>query len=570
MNLKKWLDDQVKYNLRAQQDYRGSADDSLIRKSAKFVATILMLPFRLLFVPFANFFHDTGIPLRGEVESMSAPRRFGYRIKQLIWLPCRTLLQLPTRLVRRNGKWNIVGTVSAASILAVIFFSGFVVVQVFARGKHIENRYLQGAQRALANEDFQLARVYFGRIMAGTELTPPQEFTWANILTKTGDSQRANEVIEKLAPDDGAGFGRAHAVRALSLAQKVGKSNDPKLLSKLKWHLQNSKTVSGNFETPDLQQAWAVFHLANEDYQKAIDALAKAAATQPEFYLTIAKIYQGKGDSEGLNNTLATAEMVYRERLNRNTLDNNSRIVLANVLAQRKNFAEAEQILTKGLRIQPDKLLKRATSDFYVLMHDRARRNSEDVVSQIDFLIRAVQLDPNFQPTYQRLISLYVDKQESINDTAVIRKTFVNLMAGDQPTPMAHLVYGNFLWEEGEQEKAQFHIEQAYKMDEDYVIVLNNLAWIISQSKEPDLERAAKLAEAAIAGRHNDGRFHHTYGTILHMQKKYKEAALEFELALPSASNRGPIHQILAVIYQKLGMIDLAEKHAERARKHQK
>ena len=80
-------------------------------------------------------------------------------------------------------------------------------------------------------------------------------------------------------------------------------------------------------------------------------------------------------------------------------------------------------------------------------------------------------------------------------------------------------------------------------------------------------KRQAKLVKTAIQAQPKDGRFRDTYGEILLKQGKFREAASELELALSGgALDLNSIHQKLGVVYENLGMDDLARKHREQAK----
>ena len=241
-----------------------------------------------------------------------------------------------------------------------------------------------------------------------------------------------------------------------------------------------------------------------------------------------------------------------------------TRIALASVLVQLNRHDLAEKYLLQGIRIHPDPRMKSATADFYVMHHDRSVAAGANVKDQINYLIKAVRADANFQPAFSRVMNLYSMSKGSGKEFTELRKAFVDLVAGDNPTPMAHLVLSNFLWDENKFEQSKFHLEQAYNLDSEYVFVLNNLAWVLSQNdKNADLDRALGLIETAVSHQPGNTTFRDTYANILLQKKRYQDSAVEFELALKGHPNPSAIHQKLAIVYEKLGMNELATKHAE-------
>ncbi len=532
----------------------------------KSFAAILLHPFKLIFHPFSNLglFHNTGVTLEDEAKWMTWQQKLKHFVKTVLWLPFR-IAHSPIQYFQRLRFQSLSNLLFILPALVMVVFFCFVFARVFAQANQIDARYRKGAKIALKNQDFSLAKTYFKRIMSTKELTSDQKFQYANILARTGEPERANQVFDELAPDDGLGYAPAHALKAIGLSKISSQSKDPTLLKSLRWHLQQSKLPSG-YQSPEILQAWVTFHMASDDEDSAIKVLEKLAVTEPNSYLLVAQFHRSRGRESQRMETLKKAEAAYRELLKEDEFDNKSRVALANVLAQNSKFTEAEQLLNKGLRLQPDAFTKRSASDFYVMMHDRARLESDDIKTQINMLIRAMSFDSNYQPVYDRLMRLYLDNKDS-DESDQVQEAFVNLVTSNEPTPMAHLAYSNFLWEEGEHKKAEFHLEQAYKLDSKYVIVLNNLAWMLAQGENPDLDRASELVKTAIQGNPKDGRFRDTYGDILLKQGKFREAASELELALSGASDLNSVHQKLGVVYENLGMDDLARKHREQAKK---
>lgn len=536
-----------------------------LRSIGKTISAIALFPIRVILIPFKDVFHNTGVELHEDASQLSLGTKLQRIGKTILLLPFRIALA-PVKFLQSLWYQSWKDLMFVIPALAMIVFFGFVFTQVFARADRVEARYINGVRLALKENDFPLAKTYFKRIMLTKKLNAREKFQWANILARTDEPTRANQVFNELAPDDNIGYAPAHELKAISMSRSIGaSSNDPDYLRKLQWHLKNSKVQFGQ-ESPEILQAWATFHMASEDEDSAIKVLEKLAVTEPNSYLLIAQLHRSRGKESQRMEALKKAEGAYRELLKEDKFNNKARVALANVLAQNSKFTEAEQLLTKGLRLQPDAFTKRSASDFYVMMHDRARSESDDIKTQVDMLIRAMSFDSNYQPVYDRLMRLYLDNKDS-DESDQVQEAFVNLVTGNESTPMAHLAYSNFLWEEGDHKKAEFHLEQAYKLDSKYVIVLNNLAWMLAQGENPDLDRAAKLVKTAIQAQPKDGRFRDTYGEILLKQGKFREAASELELALSGgALDLNSIHQKLGVVYENLGMDDLARKHREQAK----
>ncbi|MEM9942144.1 MAG: tetratricopeptide repeat protein [Planctomycetota bacterium] len=569
-------------NLRRSKDeYSYGDDDSYgsqprvpggLKTTGDWIAAILLFPLQLVFWPFKSIltlFHNTGIDIK-ELEDPELKLTFGQKVWKHTKILFRSLLVIPFRLamapvyvVRSLLAGDIKEAVFVLPALSVMALFAYVFFCVFFRMEVIENRYRRGIDAAFAQKDYAKCKTYYQRMMKTKELSAPQELQYAQVLAQTGELSKAVDLFNKLAPDDGMGFSAAHRLKAFQLVGQLNQSTDPEILKKLNWHLKNSYDNS-----PEMQQLWAKYYLAVGKPEEAVAALERAVDAQPELYNDIARLYAVMGRRTEQKKALAEVEELYSERLKRDTLDHRTRIALATVLTNLEKLDQAERLLLEGLRIQPDAAIKRALASFYVVRHDLGKRDGMELGDQLTYLIRSIRLDANLPTIYQRLVEFYMESGTSPEEAEKVYKALLEVVAGDQPSALAHFAMSNLLWKMDKKEKAQFHVERAYKMEPGFVVVINNLAWMIAHAKEPDLERAFELATIAVDTNSNEPRFRDTLGTVLMKQKKYDEAINEFEIALEQKINeadRREIHRKLGRIYTVLGQEDLARIHSQNA-----
>ena len=389
------------------------------------------------------------------------------------------------------------------------------------------------------------------------------------ILAATDEPRRAEAVIEEIAPDDAIGYGPAHTLMAVSYARQYAETKDPKLLGKLRWHLENSKV-----DTPQIQQIWASYYIAIEQPEEAVAAMNKAASSNPSNYEALAAIYKQQGRETDSQNALKEGAKVFRRLLDEDSLNNNVRIALAKFLVKLEDYDEAEKVLLKGIRIQRDAMISQAAADFYVLRHDLAREEGADFEVQLQYLYQAINFDPNYPNPYDRMLVLFMDAKQSTDsedkNAETIKERFMDIVTSDNPTPMAHFTLSNMLWQEGDHENAQFHLEQAYTLNKNIVIVLNNLAYMIAHGEDPDLERALELSEAAVSQVPDNAQFRDTLGIIYMKMGRHKDAVSEFQRALPGEADKKAVHEKLAICYDALGMDELAKIHLQKSQPEDK
>jgi tetratricopeptide (TPR) repeat protein len=533
------------------------------------LGSILMFPIRVLFYPFEVIIRAIRRPddYDGPYERKgAAPKGIlaatGFWLKKIlqgiIMLPV-LLIKAPFVLIHGLVTGQRTDLLFVLPALAMFGFFGFVFYQVFAKGDEIEARYRNGAYGAIADQDFQLAKTYFKRLSIDSQLGNNDQLNWALVLANTGEPERADEVMDQLAPDDKAGYAPAHRLKAVNLASQLDKAKDPLTLRKLRLHLENCRD-----ESPEISRAWALYYLAVGQEDQALKYLQEAAESHPEFLLMIANIHQQKGREYQMEQTIEKAEVAFRQRIVKDPLDVKSRVALANVLARQSKFAKAEETLLTGLKLQPEELIRRETAGFYVMQHDLAAQQNREFDVLFLLLQKALALDENFQPVYQRLLLLH-QKKPNPEEAGKIKDALFESVTSDNPSPMAHFALSNVLWTEDQKDEAEWHLEQAYKLEPNFAVVINNLAWMLSHKEEPDLDRALELSASAIQQAPLDPRFQDTYGTILMIQKNYEAAVSHFQKALPRTQISAEIHQKLATCYQQLGKPKLAALHQKRA-----
>lgn len=557
-------------NLKSKFRRRRYVDDHSVRRRSPFkiILDILLFPIRAIFLPFKSLglFHDTGIEIDEYDKQISFKRRIQKALKWLVRLPM-LLISSPFRLIGALRKANRLDALFVLPALGVIGFFLFVFIQVFVRGDRIENRYRRGAQMAIQKQDYELAKTYFKRIIAAGPLEVREKFQWAVVLAQTGEEKRAQKLFEELAPDDGIGYRPAHRLKALALAQQLGQDKNTVDKKVLRRHLLNSREPSRSErdQPPEILRAWTALHMATENYPEAVRNLDMMAEADPSAYVAISQIYKEQGKDGESVKALRSAEDAFRKIFEQDELNNQARVALASVLSRQKNYDEAERLLKQGVRLQPDALMKRSMSDFYVMRHDVAKKEGVDAAIRMELLSQAIDFDPNFGPIYGRLTDMFMETQDSPEVTASVKKAFMENVTGDNPTPMAHFALSTILLAEGEQDKAEFHLEQAYKLNENVVVVLNNLAWMLAHSEEnPDLKRALKLSKTAVEQVPGDGRFRDTLGTIYMKMDQFEDASTEFQLALGGVNDKSEVHRKLAICYQELGMNELANLHRKK------
>jgi len=443
--------------------------------------------------------------------------------------------------------------------LVAIGFAVFVVVNAFNSKGKIENRYRKKAQQAVAGEDLQKAKVYLTRLINGSEEpTPNDRFSYAKVLTQAGETARAASILNRLAPLDTIGYGPAHKFMALSMAQAISQSNDPEKLKNLRWHLDHTQ----DRDSQEINQVWAMYYMEVQQPQIAVEHMKRAAELNPSLLLTAGDIHARYGQNSAAKVIYEKAQREYAKSLQNNPLDLGTRVLLAKTHVKLDQPEAAERTLLEGNNLSATKAYKRAVAEFYVLQHDISVRDGGNFANEFRFLREAIRFDVDFVGSYERLIRKYRDAASDPESMAEIRSTLEKLIATGTSTSLGHFALGNIYWIDDEFEQAEWHLQQAYRLDDKLAVVANNLAWLMAHKDDSGLAQAHSLINSVLEKYPEDPRFRDTLGTILMKQGAFEEALVELETALPAISNKKAVHEKLAQIYEKLNKPKMAQLHS--------
>ena len=527
----------------------------------KLLISILVFPLQVLFLPLRllGLFHQTGVPTEDYENHQNlsfggklwrSTKNFGRYIVMLPYL----IVTAPVRFFRGVANSGIREILFVIPALLMLGFLGYVGVQVMGRSETISNRYAKEVGLAMKDGDFKLAKTYFTRLLEDEEeLSQPQKLQYMVVLRQTGEREKAEEILNELAPDDGLGLPRAHRVKALSIAFSRKDKNAPLPVEQLKIHLDRSQD-----DTPEIKRAWAVYYKAIDQPDKVIEVLMEGAERDPGLLLVVANYQAELNRPDDQQETLKKAEEYFQRILAKDPNNSNIRWYLANSISQQGRLDDAEEVLVKGMNRNADNIMRKANAEFFTMRHDIEQSKQNRVGRRSRYLFQALGAQPNHLPIYERLIRL-ASEQNSGGDSFVRVRDELNEVIATEPNAMAHFAMSNILWERGEHKKSTDHLELAYKIEPRFTIVVNNLAWVLSHQEPIDLERALELAKQAVKSKPNDGRYHDTLGTIYLKLEQYTDAAAELELALSGVVDEIAVRKKLVTAYTNLDMLEQAK-----------
>ena len=105
------------------------------------------------------------------------------------------------------------------------------------------------------------------------------------------------------------------------------------------------------------------------------------------------------------------------------------------------------------------------------------------------------------------------------------------------------------------------NMKQGLAINPQLSVLANNLAFLMSEQADADLDEALQLANQAVDTDPKQAEFLDTRAGILTRQGKYAAAAVDYQRALELTDDRKPYQRKLAELYEKLGDLELAAQY---------
>lgn len=431
---------------------------------------------------------------------------------------------------------------------------------VGARDRYVLGRkYVASGQDASQRSDWSSAKLYFERSLELGVRDPETLFELAVVAEKSGDQSRKLAVMERLAPDDKAVYAPAHFWRATQIlsAGDISKAEAMLAESQLKLVLQlEPQNINAHSILGDLYFQAGL-------WKSAVEHLQYSRPETFKYRLLLAKASAAAGNVESGRTYAEHVFAKTREIVNQNPSDSEGRLVLGEASLLLDRYADAVTILEEGLRLGENPAFHTALG--LVLLHWSDALLSESAENRpqaFQLLAKAVEQSPNEMLLFDRILALLRNQDE----TAVSAESFLldNIVQG-RSVGMSHLILGTADFEKGQVDRAGAHLEQAFRLMPNGLVVANNYAWFLIKSEIPDPEQAMKIINVVIARDGIRPEYRDTRGHVHLALGDWKSALADFEWALPKLPASIETHVGLSIAYQRLGFVDLSQKHQTKA-----
>ena len=474
---------------------------------------------------------------------------------------------------RKFLRFGVPSALFAAAVLLAVFIHTLT-------ENSVHDRYLKRLDSNSNPVDPDTIRRVSNRVLAPQHpFAPADRFEFAQRLSLIGDSNRAEAIIEYLAPSDSKGYADAHRALALSLAPNLKTAPvSEQSLEKLQWHLQHSSEL----KDPVLLELRTDYFLAVGQIDRAIASLSQLAEVQPDRWFPLAELLLARGDQIAARTALSRAAQIYSQRMSENPQSIDDRLRTATAMARLGELDPAIEILNAGWRFEQDPAISNALSELFLLKFQKARFANGAPETLWQSLQQSRKWNPSNKNVYEAIVILHSDPG-STSIRSDIRKQIEQWISENPQATEPLFALSNLDAQEGKIDQAIASLEKVLSFDPNSPPALNNLAWLIASNAPQQatgdnpadirtnslrLERltlAEKYARAALEASPNSSSFRDTLGTILLRQSRSTEALAEFEVSLRTSKNPIQTLETISKVYRDMGEQALAVEYQQRA-----
>ena len=320
-----------------------------------------------------------------------------------------------------------------------------------------------------------------------------------------------------------------------------------------------------------------------EDFADAEQSLVRAVRLDKRAGSELISFYRRRGNTDKLGAIGQQAVKYFESCLAGNPQDRLARISLANVYADLQCWEKARELLSPA---GGDPYLRSALAAICIREFDarissvprpsadgeamsEAAANDQELIDQLvplhDLLETAFRSVPNYRPTIDRLERELLFEADEGRD--VLQRRLLDMLADGQQPAVIHKLLGVRASRAKDWSTAMHHLEQAYRLQPEDAVLLNNLAYALLGAKAPNIQlrRAEALTSEALQLAPDHPEILATRGAIRVELKKYRDAAADLERALEVLKGRPRLHRLLADCYDQVGLVSLADIHREKA-----
>ena len=309
--------------------------------------------------------------------------------------------------------------------------------------------------------------------------------------------------------------------------------------------------------------------LDREDKTKEAAALVRSRKQEfPELKLYYAELAQKLGETGEYREAIEEAKEYVDQKFtegNANVTDVMRLVQLAMLEKDIDRALVTAQAAVKKLPKEPllRRLLSEVLCEKYRLLEESPDKTS--IGERLQYLDMALRIDPS-NPMVVGEVAKAMEAGRSM--TTELKEALETSLADGNAPAVVHMVIANGKLGGDEPEKAIPHLELALRQSPNSGIIKNNLAYALLKSRPNDLDRAEKLVTSALTSPGINPQMAasmlDTQGQIREKQKDALGAIESYEKAIKLDTNKLNTRKRLVLLYQSIGMEDLAAAQKRR------
>ncbi len=452
-------------------------------------------------------------------------------------------------------------TLFLTGLPGIVVLVAFLVVYLTARAESydkakIMSRYKAAAERAVKEQRFEEAKLYFERLVQFPNVEHEVLFEYAKVSQKVGDFPKMAAALRTLSPDYDAVFAPAHLWQATQLLSLQNYTEADVELART--HLLHAAKLRP--DDVNANRLLGEIYFSRKDFKASLPYLQKILRVNPGHNLMAAMVCIELGDPVLARRYATDGLSHFREQCSKSPKDVTARLKAAECCIILNQFKEATTFLIDGLAVEPSPELSRALAQTFALWSDSiGQSENPDSSLQFELLSSGVKANPDEPMLFERILKILLAGGNTGNSA---REFLLENVAAGRATGLSHLLLGAYAHASGENDEAKKHLQIAFDSMEQADVAANNLAWLLWQSEEEqNRKRALALIEPVIEKNPGEMRYLDTRGHVLMSLGQYREAIVDLEKYIAEFPENSFTHGTLAKCYDEIGLKDVADAH---------
>jgi tetratricopeptide (TPR) repeat protein len=394
-----------------------------------------------------------------------------------------------------------------------------------------------------------------------------------------GEHNRAQSIMDSLAPRNNEGFAMAHLWQADRLLSgplspdvlgdaeahflwALGTYDRPEEIHRRLGELYYFRYLRYTPQTIDPRMPSRELYLIRAD-----EHLSKVTTSDPSVLLTLAEIRNLRGKREQAEVDVRRVIDLLKFKLDGAPADADSRLRLAQAHRMVREFDKAADVLIAGLNLRPDPRFNEELSVvYYFFSLDVRQRYPKALPEQFAALYKSYLANPVNNYVAHRFVQALTS--ESAEEADAARKTLQAAVDAKAPGRLAPFLLGFDYQRRTVPQRAAEYFRLVKNAPADAVpAVMAGLATAVLHGQLRSLNPSAvhQLFEASLLVWPDDPDLLMVRAQQNLALRDFPKAASDLKKALERRPRDAKLHEVLAATYQQMGQLELAQQHRDKA-----